>query len=124
MLRVENINVSYGGVQVLWDVSFEVKEEELVALVGANGAGKTTTLNTISGLLRPEKGNIRFLGEEVTRVPAYKIAELGVALVPKGRRLFPEMTVKENLEMGPLFPKAKRKRKETTEWVFTLFPIL
>lgn len=124
MLRVENINVSYGDVQVLWDVSFEVKEKELVALVGANGAGKTTTLNTISGLLRPEKGNVHFLGEEVTRVPAYKIAELGIAHIPEGRRLFPEMTVKENLEMGSLSPEAKRKRKETMEWVFTLFPIL
>ncbi|MBE3588992.1 MAG: ABC transporter ATP-binding protein [Thermoanaerobacteraceae bacterium] len=124
MLKVNNINVSYGDVQVLWDVSFEVPEGELVALLGANGAGKTTILNTISGLLRPHGGNIYFLQREITRIPAYRVAEMGIAHVPEGRRLFPEMTVRENLEMGSLFPEAKKKRKETMEWVFSLFPIL
>lgn len=124
MLKVENIDVAYGDLQVLWDVSFTVQEGELLALLGANGAGKTTILNTISGLLRPRRGSIRFLGEEISRVPGHKLAELGIAHVPEGRRLFPEMTVKENLEMGSLSPEAKKKRKETMEWVYTLFPIL
>ncbi|SHE49779.1 amino acid/amide ABC transporter ATP-binding protein 2, HAAT family (TC 3.A.1.4.-) [Desulfofundulus australicus DSM 11792] len=124
MLKVDNVSVSYGDMQVLWDVTFEVMEGELVALLGANGAGKTTILNTISGLLRPHSGNIYFLGKEITRIPAHRVAELGIAHVPEGRRLFPEMSVKENLEMGSLLPEAKKKRKETMEWVFSLFPIL
>ncbi|MEW6426164.1 MAG: ABC transporter ATP-binding protein [Bacillota bacterium] len=124
MLKVENIDVFYGDVQVLWDASFEVKEGEMLALLGANGAGKTTILNAISGLLRPRNGKIHFLRKDITKIPAYKVAELGIAHVPEGRRLFPEMTVKENLEMGSLPPEAKKKRKETMEWVFSLFPIL
>ncbi|MGQ9825792.1 MAG: ABC transporter ATP-binding protein, partial [Desulfotomaculales bacterium] len=124
MLRVEKINVFYGDVQVLWDVSFEVGKGELVALLGANGAGKTTVLNTVSGLLRPRGGSIFFSGTDITRIPGYRMAELGIAHVPEGRRLFPEMTVKENLEMGSLPPEAKRKRKETMEWIFSLFPVL
>lgn len=124
MLKVRNINAGYGDVQILWDVSFEVEEGELLALVGGNGAGKTTVLNTISGLLRPRSGSIEFMGVDITGVPGYKIAELGIAHVPEGRRLFPEMTVRENLEMGSLRKEARQKRKETMEWVFTLFPIL
>lgn len=124
MLKVDNISVSYGDMQVLWGVTFEVKEKELVALLGANGAGKTTTLKTISGLLRPNNGSIYFLGKEISKIPAHKVAELGIVHVPEGRRLFPEMTVRENLEMGSLSSEAKKKRKETMEWVFTLFPVL
>jgi branched-chain amino acid transport system ATP-binding protein len=124
MLQVRHIDAGYGDVQVLWDVSFEVKEGELVALVGGNGSGKTTLLNTISGLLRPRKGSIEFDGRDITRLPGYRIAELGIAHVPEGRRLFPEMTVRENLIMGSLREEARRKRKDTMEWVFTLFPIL
>lgn len=124
MLKIRNINVGYGDVQILWDVSFEVEEGELLALVGGNGAGKTTVLNTISGLLRPRSGSIEFMGVDITGVPGYRVAELGIAHVPEGRRLFPEMTVRENLEMGSLRKKARQKRKETMEWVFTLFPIL
>ena len=124
MLKVNNIDVYYGEVQALWEVSLEVDEGEYVALLGANGAGKTTTLNTISGLLRPKKGNIEFLGQDLNHVPAYKTAEMGIAHVPEARRLFPEMTVKENLVMGSLPQKAKNKRKESIDWVFTLFPRL
>ncbi|MBC7335006.1 MAG: ATP-binding cassette domain-containing protein, partial [Clostridia bacterium] len=89
MLKVSELDVSYGDVQVLWEVSFEVKEGECIALLGANGAGKTTTLNTISGLLRPRRGNITFFGEDLTRKPAHQMAALGIAHVPEGRRLFP-----------------------------------
>ncbi|MCL4424036.1 MAG: ABC transporter ATP-binding protein [Firmicutes bacterium] len=124
MLKINDIDVSYGDVQVLWDVSLEVKEGELVALVGANGAGKTTALKTISGVLRPQRGEIVFQGERISRLVGHKIPRLGIAHVPEGRRLFPEMTVQENLELGSLAPEAKKRRKETLDWVFNLFPIL
>jgi branched-chain amino acid transport system ATP-binding protein len=124
MLRVDNIDVYYDDVQALWDISFEVKEGEVVALLGSNGAGKTTTLNAISGLLRPRQGNIEFLEQELTKLPAHKTASLGIAHVPEGRRLFPEMTVEENLLMGSLMPEAKARRKESMERVFNIFPIL
>ncbi|OAT81384.1 ABC transporter ATP-binding protein [Desulfotomaculum copahuensis] len=124
MLRVNHVHVAYGDVHILWDVSFSVGEGELVALLGANGAGKTTMLNSISGLLHPQEGEIEFSGRNITRVPGHKIPALGIAHVPEGRRLFPEMTVKENLEIGSLSPPARQKRKETLEWVFTLFPVL
>jgi branched-chain amino acid transport system ATP-binding protein len=124
MLEVQNIDVFYGDLQVLWDVSFEVEEGEIVALVGANGAGKSTTLKTLSGLLNPGNGSIRFLDQRLDKIPANKIIEHGVVHVPEGRRLFPEMTVRENLIMGSLAPQAKLKREETMEWVFGLFPRL
>jgi branched-chain amino acid transport system ATP-binding protein len=124
MLRVDNIDVYYDDVQALWDISFEVKEGEVVALLGSNGAGKTTTLNAISGLLRPRQGNIEFLGQELTKLPAHKTASLGIAHVPEGRRLFREMTVEENLLMGSLMPEAKARRKESMERMFNIFPIL
>lgn len=124
MLKVDNIDVYYGDVQALWDISFEVLEGEIVALLGSNGAGKTTTLNTISGLLRPRKGNIEFLEQELTKLPAHKTASLGIAHVPEGRRLFPEMTVEDNLLMGSLMPEAKARRKESMERVFNIFPVL
>jgi branched-chain amino acid transport system ATP-binding protein len=124
MLKVENIDVFYGDLQVLWDISFEVNESEIVALVGANGAGKSTTLNTISGLLRPANGSMIFLDGRLDQIPAHKIIEHGIVQVPEGRRLFPEMTVQENLIMGSLAPQAKAKRNETMERVFGLFPRL
>ncbi len=124
MLKVENIDVFYGDLQVLWDVSFEVKAGETVALVGANGAGKSTIIKTISGLNRPASGSIRFLDQHLDQIPANKIIDHGIAHVPEGRRLFPEMTVRENLIMGSLCPRAKAKREETMEWIFGLFPRL
>jgi branched-chain amino acid transport system ATP-binding protein len=124
MLKVSHIDVSYGDVQVLWDVSFEVKGKEILVLVGANGAGKSTTLRTVSGLLRPSKGLIEFDGIRLDQVPDNKIVAFGVVQVPEGRRLFPEMTVEENLIMGSLTPQAKAKRKETLQWVYSLFPRL
>ncbi len=124
MLKVKNIDVSYKDIQVLWDISFEVKQGEFVVLLGANGAGKTTTLNAISGLLPVQSGTIEFMGQDVTKIPGHKIAGLGIVHVPEGRRLFSEMSVRENLEMGSLFPEAKSKRKETMKKVFGLFPVL
>ncbi len=124
MLRVEKLEVAYGKLQALWGVTFNVHEGEIVALVGANGAGKTTTLKTVSGLLRPKAGNI-WLGEEIVahRAPA-EIAELGVVHIPEGRKLFPAMTVLENLLMGSYPRPARLRRRERLEQVFTVFPKL
>jgi branched-chain amino acid transport system ATP-binding protein len=124
MLKVNNLDVFYGDVQVLWDVSFEVREKEILVLIGANGAGKSTTLRTISGLLRPGKGSIEFDGVRLDHILEHKTIEFGIAHVPEGRRLFPEMTVEENLIMGSLSPMARAKRKETLQWVYQLFPQL
>ncbi len=124
MLKVNNIDVYYADVQALWDVSIEVKQGEIVSLVGANGAGKTTLLNTIAGLLHPTKGNIEFLEHDLTVKPNHRRAALGIAHIPEGRRLFPEMTVKQNLVMGSMSREAKAKREESMDWVFSLFPVL
>jgi branched-chain amino acid transport system ATP-binding protein len=124
VLEVRNIDVFYGDVQVIWDVSFEVKQGEVVALIGANGAGKSTTLKTVSGLLRPRTGEVVFNGTPLTAVEPYRLIEMGMALCPEARRLFTEMTVEENLDMGSLKGEAKLKREETKETVFRLFPRL
>jgi branched-chain amino acid transport system ATP-binding protein len=124
VLEIKGIDVFYGDVQVIWDVSFGVKSGEVVALIGANGAGKSTTLKTISGLLRPRKGEILFDGLAIHEVEAHKLIELGIALCPEARRLFVEMTVEENLDMGSLKGEAKRQRQKTKEMVFGLFPRL
>lgn len=124
MLKINHIDVYYGDVQVIWDVSFEVKEKEIVVLIGANGAGKSTTLKTISGLLRPSKGSIEFNGTRLDQIPNYSVIESGIAHIPEGRRLFPEMTVEENLIMGSLSPTAKPKRYQTLKEVYALFPRL
>ncbi len=122
MLKVNGIDVCYGDLQVLWDVSFEVKEKEIMVLIGANGAGKSTTIRTISSLLTPRKGTIQFKGESLNELPPHKIIERGIVHVPEGRRLFSEMSVEENLIMGSLSPMAKEKRMDTMEHVFELFP--
>ncbi|OGR36287.1 MAG: branched-chain amino acid ABC transporter ATP-binding protein [Desulfovibrionales bacterium GWA2_65_9] len=124
MLEIKNINVFYGDVQVLWDVSFQVEPGEIVALIGANGAGKSTTLRTISGLLRPKTGEVTLGGQALHTMEPYDLITLGIAHVPEARRLFVEMTVEENLDMGSLRGQAKLKRKETKEMVFSLFPRL
>jgi len=124
VLEIKNIDVFYGDVQVVRDVSFEVKEGEVVALIGANGAGKSTTLKTISGLLRPKNGEVIFNGVEIHKVEPYKLIGMGISLCPEARRLFVEMTVEENLDMGSLRGEAKRKRQKTKELVFELFPRL
>jgi branched-chain amino acid transport system ATP-binding protein len=122
MLRMERVNAGYGDVQVLWDVSFHVAQNEFVVLVGANGAGKSTIMRTISSIVPVDSGEIWFEDKRLDKVPPYMIVEHGIAHVPEARQLFPEMTVLENLELGSLKPEAKAKRKETLEWVFELFP--
>jgi branched-chain amino acid transport system ATP-binding protein len=124
VLEVRNINVFYGDVQVIWDISFDVKQGEVVALIGANGAGKSTTLKTVSGLLKPRAGSVSFNGEDLSSVEAFYRIDRGMALCPEARRLFVEMTVEENLDMGSLRGEAKQKRAQTKEMVYTLFPRL
>jgi branched-chain amino acid transport system ATP-binding protein len=124
MLEVKNVDVFYGDVQVLWDVSFEVRKGEIVALIGANGSGKTTSLATVSSLLKPRKGTVTYEGQPIHTRAAYDMVSLGIAHVPEARRLFPDMTVKENLLLGALTPEAKKSRPEMLEKVFTIFPRL
>jgi branched-chain amino acid transport system ATP-binding protein len=124
MLEVEKINVFYGDAQALWDVSFAVTRGEIVILVGSNGAGKSTTLKAISGLAPPVSGEIRFEGVRIDRVPAHRIVEMGIAHIPEGRRLWPGLSVCENLELGAYTKAARSAREETTEWVLRLFPRL
>jgi branched-chain amino acid transport system ATP-binding protein len=124
VLEVRGIDVFYGDVQVIWDVSFSVNEREIVALIGANGAGKSTILKAVSGLLKPGKGEILFRGEPVHTIAPFRLIEKGIAHVPEARRLFTEMTVEENLDMGSLKGEAKSAREETREMVFEMFPRL
>ena len=124
MLEIKGVDVFYGDVQVVWNVSFEVAQQEIVALIGGNGAGKSTILKTISGLLRPENGEIFFDGLPIHTMEPFKLIDFGIAHVPEGRRLFVEMTVEENLDMGSLKGEAKSRRVDTKEIVFGLFPRL
>ena len=124
MLQVRNVSAFYGKIQALWDVSLEVREGEIVVLVGANGAGKTTLLNTISGILHPISGRIEFNGKQIDGQPVSRIVEHGISHVPQGGRLFPDMTVRENLEMGAYLSQAWKQREETIQYVYRIFPIL
>jgi branched-chain amino acid transport system ATP-binding protein len=124
MLQVNNIDVAYGDVQVLFDVSLDIQEGELVAVIGANGAGKTTLLKTISGILKPQKGVISFRDKKISEQEPDKTVGDGVVQVPEGRLLFPDMTVKENLRMGAFLTKNKQVVAEREESVFTMFPRL
>jgi branched-chain amino acid transport system ATP-binding protein len=124
LLEVEKIAAAYGEVRALWDVSFAVGEGEIVTLLGANGAGKTTTMRVISGLLRPLAGEVRLAGRPVHRLRAPRIVEAGVVQIPEGRRLWPRMTVLENLELGAYLPGSRARRAETLAWVLSLFPRL
>ncbi len=124
MLEISNLNASYGVIPVLRDVGLEVKEGEIVALLGGNGAGKTTLLNVLSGVIKSQSGKITFFGEEIQNLPADRIVRMGISQIPEGRKIFPFLTVKENLFMGACTIKAWRRRQEMLEKVYTLFPIL
>ncbi|HMF21649.1 MAG TPA: ABC transporter ATP-binding protein [Pseudolabrys sp.] len=124
MLSLSNVSASYGSVPAVGDVSIKVGEGEAVGLLGANGAGKSTTLRAISGLVRLTSGAISFMGTNITSLPPYRITELGIAHVPEGRQVFPEMTVQENLEIGAYVPSAKAERKRSLELVYGIFPVL
>jgi len=124
VLELKRVNTFYGKIQALWDVSFDIREEEIVALVGANGAGKTTLLNTLSGLLRASSGSVALFGRPIEKEAPAAIVEAGISQVPQGGRLFPDMSVLENLEMGAYPLKAWKDRKETLETVYHIFPRL
>jgi len=124
MLEVSNIDTFYGRVQALWGVSLKIDEGEIVALVGANGAGKTTLLNTISGLLRPASGSVEFLGKRIDGLAPHHVVELGISHIPEGGKLFPDMSVRENLEMGAYASEAWKQKEETIERVYQVFPSL
>ncbi len=123
LLEVDNINVYYGAIHAIKGISFHVEEGEIVTLIGANGAGKTTTLNTVTGLLRSRTGDIRFLGSGISHMPAHAVVKEGLALVPEGRRVFTQMTVEENLEMGA-FTRGRDEVADSLGRVFELFPRL
>ena len=124
MLELRTLGVAYGDIRALWDVSLQVDKGEIVTLLGSNGAGKTTTLKTISGILTPLAGEIVFEGKSLLDKAPHEIVEIGIAHIPEGRRLFPDMTVIENLEMGSYPRNARAGRGQTLRWIFELFPVL
>jgi len=124
MLEIDGLSAAYGRVQVLWDLSLNVGEGEFVALIGANGAGKTTLLKTISGVMRPSSGSVTFLGKRIDGLTTNAIADLGLSHIPESRRLFTDMSIRENLEMGAYPRRSWKQRRETMEQVFELFPRL
>lgn len=124
MLEVNNISAAYGMVQILRDVSFKVKEKEIISIIGPNGAGKTTLVKTIMGLLPPKTGTISFKGENIEKSPPYEIVKKGITMIPEGREIFPHMTIEENLMLGAYTVNSKEKIKETKEKVYQIFPVL
>jgi branched-chain amino acid transport system ATP-binding protein len=124
MLAVKGVGARYGKKQVLWDVSLNIEQAEIVALVGANGAGKTTLLKTISGALQPAEGSVEFLGRRIDTMRPHAIVEMGMSHIPEGRKLFPDMSILENLEMGAYAKRVWKNKTETMDEVYRLFPIL
>ena len=124
LLKVSDLRVSYGGIEALKGISFEVEAGQIVTLIGANGAGKSTTLRTIAGLVRPAAGTVAFDGKDITGIDAQKVVEGGIALVPEGRRVFPNLTVLENLKIGAYLRKDEAEIKADMEEVYKLFPRL
>jgi branched-chain amino acid transport system ATP-binding protein len=124
ILEVNDVSVTYGDIQALWDVGFNIAEGQLVTILGANGAGKTTTLKTVAGLLQPKYGKITFNGRRVSGLPPHEVADTGISLVPEGRQLFPQLNVEDNLRMGSYLKRTRDKRQKNLKQVFELFPVL
>lgn len=124
MLKISDLHVSYGGINALRGINLEVPDGKIVTLIGANGAGKSTTLRTISGLVKASSGSVRYDGTELLGLPIYKVLELGIAMVPEGRRVFTNLTVLENLKVGAYLRKDKAEIEKDMQWVFELFPRL
>ncbi len=124
MLQLEKVSSGYGMVQILWDVSFQIKEKEIVSIIGPNGAGKTTLVKTIMGIVPAKQGNIQFSGENIQKLATYEIVQKGLVMIPEGREVFPRMTVEENLMLGAYTIKDKAAVKDSKEKVYQLFPVL
>lgn len=124
MLKVENLNVAYGDAQALWDVELTIEAGEIVTIVGPNGAGKTTLVNTLAGMIPAKSGHILFKGRDMTQVAPHNICSQGIVVVPEGRRIFTEMSVRHNLDLGAYIPEARPHHAQTLEQVYSLFPIL
>jgi branched-chain amino acid transport system ATP-binding protein len=124
VIEVFDINVFYGAVQALWDVSFKIRAGEIVTLLGSNGAGKSTTIKIVQGLMQPASGEVRFLDKSIHRKSPHDIVARGLCLVPEERHLFPFMSVLENLELGAYPRHARRIREQTLQWIYALFPVL
>jgi branched-chain amino acid transport system ATP-binding protein len=124
MLNIEKLNFSYGDLKVLWDVDLEVRQGEIVTVVGANGAGKSTILKNVSRLVKPTSGGLKFQDADLRKLASHEVVELGIVQVPEGRRIFPEMTVLENLRMGSFAKSTRKDRERNVERAFTLFPRL
>ena len=124
MLEVENLSAGYGLIQILWDVSFKIKEKEIVSIIGPNGAGKTTLVKTIMGLLPAKSGTIKFKGEHIEKLPPYEIVKKKISLIPEGRDIFPKLTVGENILLGAYTLNDKRQVKESQERIYQIFPVL
>ncbi len=122
MLKIKNLSVSYGGIEAVRDITFDVPEGKIVTIIGANGAGKSTTLRTIAGLVKAKSGTVEFMGQDITNMPTEQIVKLGIALVPEGRKVFADLTVEENLKIGAYM--RKDDIKADMEWVYSLFPRL
>jgi len=124
ILRVQQIDVHYGDFHALWDVSLDVEEAQVVSIIGANGAGKSTLLNTIAGVKKPSHGTVQFRGSRINGIPPYQAVVEGISMVPEGRRVFPHLTVLENLEIGSYTPKARKRKNEALKKIYELFPVL
>jgi branched-chain amino acid transport system ATP-binding protein len=124
LLKVNQVSAAYGMVQILWDVSYQIKEKEIVSIIGPNGAGKTTLVKTIMGLLPAKSGNIHFKGEAIEKLLPYERVKKGLTMIPEGREIFPRMTVEENLQLGAYTVADKNKIKDTKEKAYQIFPVL
>lgn len=124
MLNVNGLNIFHGRIQVLWDACLTVREKEMVAVIGSNASGKTSLLSAISGLLTPSSGTVEFLGRRIDNLPPHLVARLGISHIPEGGGLFPDMKVRENLELGAYIHAGEKEKKETLLWVYEVFPIL
>ncbi len=124
MLNINSLSLFYGKIQVLWDVCLTIDEKKMVVVIGSNASGKTSLLNAISGLLTPSSGTVEFLGKRIEKMPAYLIARLGISHIPEGGGLFPDMKVRENLELGAYIHAGDSEKKETLQWVYEIFPAL